>query len=184
MRLVILVAGGLGLAAWMGWGLYVIYSTERPTYRVVERLSPQAEVRQYGEQTWISTSYISDNSAFRVLASYIFGGNKVGARVAMTAPVITSDSMAFILPSGITRANAPTPDGQAIEFTTVPARKVVALRFSWLTTEARVEAKTAELRDIVRQNGIETREAPYLMRYNDPWTPPFLRRNEVAIEVL
>ena len=184
MKLVVLMAAGLFFALWMGWGLYVIFSTERPSYEVLQRLSPQVELRQYGEQTWISTSYASDDSAFPVLASYIFGRNKEGAKVAMTAPVITNDSMAFILPSGITRDNAPTPDGQAIEFTAVPARQVVALRFSWLTTAGRVGGKTAELLDIVRQHGIETRGAPFLMRYNDPWTPPFLRRNEVAIEVL
>jgi hypothetical protein len=32
-------------------------------------------------------------------------------------------------------------------------------------------------------NGIATKGRPFLMRYNDPWTPPFLRRNEVAIEI-
>jgi len=46
-----------------------------------------------------------------------------------------------------------------------------------------VEKKTAELLDMLREKGIETKGTPFLMRYNDPWTPPFLRRNEVAIEV-
>ena len=184
MKTIALVAASSVLAVWTGWGLYVILTTERPAYEVVQSLSPTVEVRQYGEQTWISTAYTSDNAAFRVLASYIFGRNQEGARVAMTAPVITDDDMAFILPSGITPDNAPTPDGQPIEFTEIPARQVVALSFTWLTTEARVRDKTAELLDTVRQHGIETRGAPFLMRYNDPWTPPFLRRNEVAIEVL
>lgn len=184
LQIVFITAVGALMTLWMGWGLYVIYSTERPSYEVVQDLSSQAELRQYEAQTWISTAYDSDNSSFPVLASYIFGRNKEGATVAMTAPVITGNNMAFILPAGTTENNAPTPDGQAIEFTAVPPRQVVALSFSWLTTESRVEQKTTELMDIVREHGIETRGEPFLMRYNDPWTPPFLRRNEVAIEVL
>lgn len=47
----------------------------------------------------------------------------------------------------------------------------------------RVEDKTIELIKTLQNNNIETKGQPFLMRYNDPWTPPFLRRNEVAIEV-
>ena len=46
-----------------------------------------------------------------------------------------------------------------------------------------MEKKTAELLRILRENDIAITGQPFLMRYNDPWTPPFLRRNEVAIEV-
>jgi hypothetical protein len=170
-------------ALWMGWGLYVILATERPVYQVIGSLSSQVEIRLYEEQTWISTSHQSDDSSFPVLASYIFGGNREGEKVAMTAPVITDDKMSFILPQGISKEDAPTPNGQAIDFTVVPARQLALLQFSWLTSRSRVEKKTAELLDILRENGIETKGIPFLMRYNDPWTPPFLRRNEVAIEI-
>lgn len=180
---IFLIAAGSLFALWMGWGMYVIYSTERPPYQVVHRLSSQVEIRQYEEQTWISTPHRTDDSSFPVLASYIFGGNREREKVAMTAPVITDKKMSFILPKGISEDNAPTPDGQAIDFTAVPARQLAALRFSWLTSRSRVEKKTAELLDLLRENGIETRGSPFLMRYNDPWTPPFLRRNEVAIEI-
>ena len=175
---------GAILTLWMGWGLYVIYTTERPPYEVVESLSSDVEIRQYDEQTWISTMYDSDDAAFPVLASYIFGSNKEGEQVAMTAPVITDQNMSFILPKGISVNNAPTPNGQAIDFNTVPARKLATLAFSWWTPQSRVEKKTNELLDMLRESGIETKGRPFLMRYNDPWTPPFLRRNEVAIEVV
>lgn len=103
--------------------------------------------------------------------------------MAMTAPVITDEKMSFILPKGMSPEDAPTPDGQTIDFSTVPARQLAALQFSWWTTPERVEAKTEVLLEVLRGNGIETRGRPSLMRYNDPWTPPFMRRNEVAIEV-
>lgn len=175
---------GIVLTLWIGWGLYVIYSTERPSYQVIGNLSSKVEIRQYEEQTWISTSYQTDDASFPVLASYIFGNNQEGETVAMTAPVITDRKMSFILPSGLSEANAPTPDGQAIDFTTVPARKLATLAFSWWTPQSRVEKKTIELLTVLREEGVETTGQPFLMRYNDPWTPPFLRRNEVAIEVL
>lgn len=182
--MIVLVSAGVLLTLWVGWGVYVIYSTERPPYEVLEALSPRVEIRQYEEQTWIATAYESDDAAFPVLASYIFGGNQENERVAMTAPVITDSAMAFILPRTLSQADAPTPDGQAIDFVTVPARKLATLQFSWWTPPSRVEKKTAELLRLLRRENVATTGQPFLMRYNDPWTPPFLRRNEVAIEVL
>jgi hypothetical protein len=171
------------LVLWIGWGAYVIVTTERPAYEVIRSLTSRVEIRQYEAQTWISTDYRSDDSSFRVLAAYIFGGNRESEKVAMTAPVITDDRMAFILPAGITKDSAPAPDGQAIEFTEIPPRKLAALRFSWTTPPDKVESKTNELVTLLQSNGIRTKGQPFLMRYNDPWTPPFMRRNEVAIEV-
>ena len=186
MKIQIFLLGAIGaiMALWLGWGFYVIYSTERPPYQVIRNLSAAIEVRQYEEQIWISTPMQTEDSSFPVLASYIFGRNKEEQQVAMTAPVITDHRMAFILPRGLTAAAAPLPDGQAIDFTTVPARKLATLEFSWWTPVDRVAAKTAELLDALDAHGIATRGGPFLMRYNDPWTPPFLRRNEVAIEAL
>ncbi|MDP6698066.1 MAG: heme-binding protein [Candidatus Latescibacteria bacterium] len=186
MKIQIFLFGAIGaiMALWLGWGFFVIYSTARPPYQVIRNLSAAIEVRQYEDQTWISTPMMTDDSSFPVLASYIFGRNKEEQQVAMTAPVITDHRMAFILPRGLTAATAPVPDGQAIDFTTVPARKLATLEFSWWTPVDRVAAKTAELLDTLDAHGIATRGGPFLMRYNDPWTPPFLRRNEVAIEAL
>jgi hypothetical protein len=57
------------------------------------------------------------------------------------------------------------------------------LKFSWTTSDDRVRRKTEELLAVLERNEILTQGRPFLMRYNDPWTPPFMRRNEVAIEV-
>lgn len=169
---------------WMGWGIYVIVTTARPPYDVVRSLSTDVEIRQYREQTWISAVGATDGASFRVLASYIFGGNKESRRVAMTAPVITDERMSFILPADMSADQAPTPDGQKIAFSKVPSRRLATLQFSWWTSPARVESKTQELLAALKDHGIETRGRVLLMRYNDPWTPPFLRRNEVAVEVM
>jgi len=185
MRVLVIIAATFGtiLLLWIGWGAYVIYTTERPGYEVMRRLPAGVEIRQYGAQTWISTDYRSDESAFRVLASYIFGGNEQGRRVAMTAPVVTDRKMAFILPKGMTAESAPTPQGQPLEFQEVPPRSLATLRFSWTTPHDRVERKTKTLLATLKVEGVRAIGQPFLMRYNDPWTPPFMRRNEVAIEV-
>jgi len=175
---------GIPLILWIGWGLYVIITTERPSYDVKEKLSSQIEIRQYEEQHWISTSLENDNTSFMELGSYIFGKNETGEKVAMTAPVITDDKMTFILPEGVSPQNAPAPAGQRIDFTTVAPRTIATLQFSGYTRPERVANKEARLLDTLRKKGIETIGTPFLMRYNDPATPPFLRRNEVAIEVV
>jgi hypothetical protein len=176
--------GGVVLSLWMGWGIYLITTTARPPHEVVKHLSSDVEIRQYQDQTWISAAHTSDDASFMVLASYIFGRNKQEQQVAMTAPVITDEKMSFILPEGLTPELAPTPEGQAIDFSKVPARTLATIQFSWWTTPDRVETKTKALLDVLAANGIQTQGRAFLMRYNDPWTPPFMRRNEVAIEVV
>jgi hypothetical protein len=185
MKIWIILALGVGvpLLLWVGWGAYVILTTERPPYEVLRRLPSNVEIRQYGAQTWISTDYEGDDSAFRVLASYIFGENEQGKKIAMTAPVITGEKMVFILPEHVTLDAAPEPGGQPIEFSEIPPRKLAALQFSWTTAPKRVEKKREQLMAVLRASGVQTKGRPFLMRYNDPATPPFMRRNEVAIEV-
>lgn len=111
------------VAACTGWGVYVIATTERPSSTWARSLPSWLEIRDYDAQTWISTDLESDRTVFPVLASYIFGDNAREQRVAMTAPV-TDRRMSFVLPKEVTIDNAPTPNGQPIEFTSVPPRRV------------------------------------------------------------
>ena len=180
---ILLLTVSILFIAWTSWGLYINLTTPRPPYSVIERLTSKADIRLYEEQHWISTPYRNDDTSFMVLGSYIFGKNETGEKVAMTAPVITDDNMTFILPEGVSPENAPAPDGQMIDFTTVPSRKIAALRFSGYALPNRVEKKQEKLLEMLNTNDIQTVGSPFLMRYNDPATPPYLRRNEVAIEV-
>ncbi len=179
----LLILLGAGVVLWGGWGVYISTTTEEPPYKVIEQFEEKVEIRQYEEQTWISTRSVGRNAAFGVLASYIFGKNEAKENIAMTAPVIMDDNMSFILPEGYTEANVPAPDGQAMDFVTVPARKVAAIRFSGWATARRVADHTEKLRVVLEDNGIDTMGEPFLMQYNPPSTPPMLRRNEVGIEL-
>jgi hypothetical protein len=66
IRGLFLITLGVLFAVWTGRGLYVIYSTERAPYQVIQNLASQVEIRQYEQQTWISTSYETDDSSFPV----------------------------------------------------------------------------------------------------------------------
>ncbi|NQV73832.1 heme-binding protein [bacterium] len=186
MKIVLGLGLGLGLllAIWTGWGSFSILSTPRPSYNILQNLESKVELRAYGEQTWISAPKGSDNNSFRVLASYIFGGNETGESISMTAPVINDETMSFILPEGMTEASTPAPAGQDIDFKTVPPRTLAVLTFGWFSGTERVEKMVERLESVLRQNEIPYIGKAILMRYNDPATPPFMRRNEVAFELL
>lgn len=108
--------------------------------------------------------------------------------VAMTAPVRTSErgdgvTMAFYLPAEFGPDAAPLPTDPAVRLVVEPPRTVAVRRFSWFTTDGRVERQREALLDGLARRGVEPRGEPYLLRYDPPWTPPFLRTNEVAVEV-
>jgi len=105
-------------------------------------------------------------------------------KIAMTSPVFTdADSMSFIVPSMYTRETVPEPTDPHITITEQPAKTLAVLRFSGWGRSSTVEKKTQLLLETLRRNKIETKGEVTLMRYNPPFTPWFLRRNEVAIEV-
>lgn len=110
--------------------------------------------------------------------------------VSMTAPVETdreSDGvrMAFYLPAEYDYESAPRPTDESVRLVEQPSRTLAVLSFSWLTTDGRVKTKTEELRSRLAESGdsFELVGNPFLMRYEGPWVPPFLRTNEVAVEV-
>ena len=116
-------------------------------------------------------------------------GSGDGSRsIPMTAPVETSDGsdgvrMAFYLPPEYDLNSAPTPTDSTVELVVVPERTLAVRRFSWRPTDERVARETAELLETLERADVPTSGEPFYMGYDAPWTLPFLRRNEVAVEV-
>ena len=111
-----------------------------------------------------------------------------GATVPMTAPVRTDRgagtvTMAFYLPSEYTAETAPVPTDPDVRLVVEPSRTVAVRRFSWYATDDRVERERQRLFAALDERGIEGRGQGVLLQYNDPWTPPFMRRNEVSVPV-
>jgi hypothetical protein len=166
---------------------------ETPSYEATRKLG-DVEISRY-PQLFLATAK-GDADLFGLLFRYISGANKGSSKISMTAPVITpeeismtspvvtdADSMSFIVPSKYTRETIPEPTDPHITINEQPARSLAVLRFSGLARSDTVEKKKKVLLETLRRNNMETRGDVIVMRYNPPFTPWFLRRNEVAVEV-
>lgn len=179
-------------------------STPEPQYTVIKKYL-DFEIRRYKSvlvaETLIPTVKSKDtNSAFTILAKYIFGKNQSQARermeretshpikIPMTAPVnldrTTSGAfLQFFLPSEILENNAPTPDDARVKIRRIPERIIGVKEYSGIWSENRFELKAKELIDALKSESYVIKSNPIFARYDPPWKPWFLRRNEVWIEV-
>lgn len=187
-------------------------AAEEPPHEMVFR-DGAIEFRDYAPQIAASVEVDGSmaragNSGFRPLAGYIFGGNtaRSGAGsaeiamttpvtqersqdIAMTTPVTQSNSgddlwqVSFIMPSSWTMDTLPIPDDPRVALIEVPARRLAVIRFSGGPSDARFEAKAAELTAYLAEAGQVMIGAPVYARYDPPWVPTPFRRNEVMIEI-
>jgi len=200
MKEVLLTIGAVLLALWISWGWYASATAEAVDYKVLQK-EGSIEVREYPAQLIARTSAQNENAAFSILANYIFGGNKPKEKIAMTTPVETSQKIKmtapvetrrtgrqveiiFFFPAGYTIKNAPEPLSSQVVIEEAKPRKIVAIRFAGYVPEYKRAYKESLLRDWIEEQGIKATGEPFTLIYNDPWTPPFMRRNEVAIEIV
>jgi hypothetical protein len=176
------------LGSWFFAGVHVSMTREEVGYRVLSELGKNIEVREYGELTLVSTSSNNIDDSFSVLTSYISGNNAEKKKIEMISPVIIFEdknvvNMSFILPQMYDTDDVPAPVDSKISVQVVPSRKVAVIRFSGYAKGEIVETKRSALNLQLSDNGIVTMGDFFLMRYDPPWVPPALMRNEVAIEV-
>lgn len=176
-------------------GMYKGYETA--PYRVLRQDGP-VELRAY-DPYLVAEVRVSGprqqavGRGFRTLASYIFGDNAASQKIAMTAPVaqvaLTPEPGAetgqvwdvqFMMPAGSHPAALPVPDSAAIRFEEIAPRNEAVLRFSGFWTDRKLEAKAEELRAWIAAQGLTVTGGPRFYYYDDPFTLPFNRRNEVA----
>lgn len=168
----------------------------------------EVEFRRYPAMVLATVEENGDDRGFRRLYAFITGHNRGRRDLPMTAPVVSSveipmtapvissvqvpmttpvisgpGTMSFVMPAGLSRAGVPEPSDPAVRIEEVPAREVAVVRFSGRAHEKDVEDATARLVTALAKAGVKTRGRPFLMRYNAPLTPGFLRRNEVGVEV-
>ena len=87
------------------------------------------------------------------------------------------------LPTGYSVKTAPAPLDENVKLSTMPQNKVAVLRFSGLRDEQVINEKTVLLGQWMVANSLTPTPKPRWAGYNPPWTLPFLRRNEVMIDV-
>ncbi len=187
------------------WATYtVVYEggLESPDFVLVEK-DGDFEVRDYPSFRIAGTSMpedVDEGRSFRVLAGYIFGGNKAEESMAMTAPVIQqygageglpsagsdpsgSTRMAFVMPAARSLDELPQPNSGAVELAEVDWGLMAAVRFSGRGRLARFHAAEKRLRAWMSGQGVAARGEVLYAQYNSPSAFPPLRRNEVLIPV-
>jgi len=183
--LAILVVGAGGAL------VYAANNVEKPKYEVLES-DGQIEIRQYPAIRVAEIKRSGDRgsavrNAFSPLASYIFAKEREGEKISMTAPVTQQKAgnewtVQFIMPSKYKLSDLPNPENQEITLREIPAKKRVAIRFSGRQTDTLLAEKENELRAWLKEKGIQPKGQPTYAYYNDPFTPGFMRRNEVLFE--
>jgi len=169
--------------------------TETIAYEITGRTG-EIEFRKYPGLVLATVPNIGEDSGFNLLFAYITGNNRTKAKIPMTAPVITSEkirmtapvlsdenSMSFVMPAGKHEEDMPDPVDPRVKITTIPPREIAVIQFKGYAGREDVEAAKVRLFDGLQKAGITSAGQPVLMRYNAPWTPGFLRRNEVGIEI-
>lgn len=158
--------------------------TEQQPYRV-ESVRDGFEVRRYPPAVLARVPGGAVSSAFRTLFSYITGGNERSEKISMTAPVLEESGMfAFVMPHGSTLTDLPAPRDPLVTMTQTPEELVAAVRFSGRWTEGGFRKRATELEARATAAGFEIVGPARFARYDPPWTPWFLRRNEVLIPVV
>jgi effector-binding domain-containing protein len=204
MKILMSILNTLFLSACSVFG---IPSVEEAGYDVLKD-SAHIQIRQYKPlltaQTMVDASYDEASSkAFQRLFDYISGNNKTQQKIAMTAPVIQEKQseeiamtapvfqeksgktwfMSFVLPADYTLANAPVPLDSTIDLKEIPSKKVAVLTYSGFLSEQAIDEKTHELKSWLEANSYKAMSSPRSAGFDPPWTLPFLRRNEVHIDI-
>ena len=165
-------------------------------YKVLKTIE-NVEIRKYPTLLLATVFGQPDNDAFVILFNYITGSNQQTQKIDMTAPVLTSEKiemtapvisskskMSFVMPTKFNIANLPKPNDPQVIIEELPAANLAVIRFKGYANEKDVNKYKNELLRILTQNNIKTDGEPFLMRYNSPFAPGFMRRNEIGIKVL
>ncbi len=182
--------------------------TERQHYDVVSHF-PDFELRRYAAhlvaEVEVDASFTDAGSqAFGVLVAFISGRNSSGGKVAMTAPVVQQAASAriamtspviqsgaesgrqqvgFVMPAEYTLETLPTPQDSRITIREVPPELAAARSFTGRWSERIYTDQLAALTRGVAEAGLELTGKPRFARFDPPWTPWFLRHNEVVVPV-
>ena len=184
----------------------VMSNVEKPDYKVIQS-EQNIEIRQY-EPMIIAEVEVDGKredairDGFRLLADYIFGNNTVQQVISMTAPVQQKENqkiamtapvqqqsmgkswrMSFVMPSKYSMDSLPVPNNNRVRLKEILTKKFVVIEFSGTNSNENVTKHENQLMNYIEANQINIIGSPKYAFYNAPWTLPFLRRNEVMIEI-
>jgi SOUL heme-binding protein len=204
------LAAALWLAAG-GAAIFVpnaAHALEQPKYSVLQS-NDVYEIRKY--EPYIVAEVVvpgpeseAGNQAFSLLGGYIFGKNKGERKLEMTAPVVQTPVTSikiemtapvvqtpttngflvqFMMPSAYTLATLPEPLDPKVKLRQVEGTTVAAHRYSGSWSQSNYDEHLTILKDALAKAGLKTQGEPLYSRYNAPFTPWFLRKNEIWFNI-
>ena len=181
---------------------------EEPKYTVVRQYDG-FEIREYApylvaEVTVPGPAEEAGNQGFRILAAYIFGKNRGERKISMTAPVAQAPAptkiemtapvtqagasdgyiVQFTMPSEYILETLPEPLDPQVKLKEVPAGRVAVIRYSGTWSERNYKEHLEKLQRGVEAAGLRTTGSPIYSRYNAPFVPWFMRRNEIWLKLI
>ena len=190
------------------WGTN-LSALEEPKYSVLKEYET-FEIRSYDSylvaEVDVEGAYNeTGNEAFRILAGYIFGDNQSSMKMNMTAPVeseaiqpsermnmtapvfsnknINGYTYRFVMESKYTQETLPVPNNSKIRITEIKNRVMAVIGFSGRWSQKNFEKHEQILVNDLKNEGIGIASEAIYARYNAPFTPWFLRRNEIMYEI-
>jgi effector-binding domain-containing protein len=185
----------------------IMSDVEKPKYQATA-LTNEIELRSY-DPMLVAMVQMSGSrkdaisEGFRVLADYIFGNNtleqnismtapveqQAGQKISMTAPVqqqqrSNSWMISFVMPKQFTLTTIPKPNNEMVKINEVPAQRFITIRFSGSNSDDNIRKNESALFNYIAQNKINVTGEPKYAFYNPPWTLPFMRRNEIMVQLL
>ena len=167
---------------------------EQPLYKIVEKAG-NIEIRLY-DSILLKSVTVSGNQyqalrrGFRPLVTYIGAKKRDGDKISMIVPVMQMSGntqedwiISFSMPSKYDASSLSAPNNEQVLTETRGPTKAAVIRFSGNADEKLLAKKTGQLSDWLKKAAFTAKSKPRYMFYNDPSTPPFLRRNEVFIEI-
>jgi hypothetical protein len=192
-------------------GTTVARAIEEPKFVVTQQLDG-VEVREYApyivaEVVVPGPAGDASSQGFKLLAGYIFGKNKGERRISMTAPVTQTPQTAtpqkiemtapvtqtatdggyvvqFVMPAGSTLETLPEPIDPQVHLRAMPGARFGVIKYSGFWSDSNYETHLATLRKALEAAGLATAGEPIYSRYDPPWTPWFMRRNEIWLKLL
>ena len=164
-------------------------ATETPEYTVV-RTDEKFELRDYPALTIATTAMSGDgmNGGFGQLFRFITGTNERKEKIEMTSPVLIDTAgekktMSFIMPKKAVEKGVPLPAADNVTLGKIEAARMAVLRFDGCRTPENEKAAVEKLKAWMVAQKLEGQGDHMFAYYDPPWTPVFLRRNEVMIRI-
>lgn len=186
----------------------IMSQVNEPKYKLISS-EGNVEVREYSPILVAQVLVIGErksaiSAGFKILANYIFGNNEGRKKISMTAPVIQQEgekismtapviqqelndnlhwNVRFVMPFEYTIETLPRPKNNQVEIIPIPSKRYAVIRFSGLARQSVLQKNLDVLLQYIGSKKLHGIGKPIYAFYNPPWTLPFLRRNEVMVEL-